>query len=190
MVQPEASSAHARKVALSIFLPFAAGYFVSYLYRAINAVIADELVADVDLSADQLGLLTSAYFLAFAAAQLPVGMLLDRFGPRRVESVLLLVAAFGAVVFSRADSLAALTMGRLLIGVGVACCLMASFKVFVLWFRPNQLPMLNGSLLAFGALGALTATVPVAWVLEFTSWRRLFMGLAAITLVISALIFL
>ncbi|GGE65501.1 MFS transporter [Streptosporangium jomthongense] len=173
---------------MSIFVPFAAGYFASYLYRAINAVIADELVADLGLSANQLGLLTSAYFLAFAVVQLPVGMLLDRFGPRRVEALLLLIAALGAVIFSLADNLAALTLGRLLIGVGVACCLMASFKAFALWFRPDQLPMLNGSLMAFGALGALAATAPVAWLLELTGWRQLFMGLAVMTLIMSGLI--
>lgn len=179
-----------RKVILSIFMPFAAGYFASYLYRAINAVIADELVADLGLTANQLGLLTSAYFLAFGLVQLPVGMLLDRFGPRRVESLLLLVAALGAVIFSVADSLVVLTLGRLLIGVGVACCLMAAFKAFAQWFRSDQLPMMNGCLMAFGALGALSATAPVAWLLEFTSWRHLFMGLAAMTLVMSVLILL
>lgn len=76
-----------RRILLSIFLPFAAGYFLSHVYRAVNAVISDELVADMHLSASQLGFLTSAYFLAFAFAQLPVGVLLDRFGPRRVESL-------------------------------------------------------------------------------------------------------
>ena len=78
-----------------VFVPFALGYFLSYLYRAINAVIAPNLVADVDLDAADLGLLTSAYFLTFAFFQLPLGVLLDRFGPRRTEAVLLLFAALG-----------------------------------------------------------------------------------------------
>ncbi|WP_417568467.1 MFS transporter [Marinobacter sp.] len=179
----------ARRLFLSIFLPFAAGYFLSYVYRTVNAVISGELVADMHLSASQLGLLTSTYFIAFAFSQLPVGVLLDRFGPRRVESLLLLVAALGAMVFSRADSLLALTLGRLLIGIGVACCLMASFKAFALWFRPDQLPLLNGSLMAFGALGALVATKPVEWFLIFSDWRQLFAMLAALTLALSAVIF-
>ncbi|OEY65572.1 MFS transporter [Marinobacter sp. X15-166B] len=190
MLQPEVVPAERlRTLTLSVFAPFAAGYFASYLYRAINAVIADRLVADVGLTANQLGLLTSAYFLAFALVQLPVGLLLDRFGPRRIEASLLLIAALGAVVFAQADSLMGLTLGRLLIGVGVACCLMASFKAFALWFRPDQLPMLNGSLMAFGALGALAATAPVAWLLELASWRQLFMGLAGMTLAMAAIIF-
>jgi sugar phosphate permease len=83
-----------------LFLPFAGAYFLSYLYRTANAVIGPVLSKDLALGAGSLGLLTSAYFLAFAAAQLPLGMLLDRFGARRVESGLLLIAAAGAVVFA------------------------------------------------------------------------------------------
>lgn len=178
-----------RRTGLIVFLPFAAGYFLSYLYRSINAVISDELVDDLGLSASQLGLLTSAYFLAFALVQLPVGLLLDRFGPRRVESLLLVIAALGALTFALADSLVVLTLGRLLIGVGVACCLMASFKAFALWFRADQLPLLNGSLMAVGAMGALAATRPVEWLLLLANWRQLFIALAVITLVVSVVIF-
>ena len=84
---------------LKLFLPFAGAYFLSYLYRTANAVIGPVLTEELALGAGSLGLLTSAYFLAFAAAQLPLGMLLDRFGARRVESGLLLIAAAGAVIF-------------------------------------------------------------------------------------------
>ena len=78
---------------LRVFLPFALGYFLSYLYRVVNAVMAPDLVTEIGLDAAQLGLLTSAYFLTFGIFQLPLGMLLDRFGPRRTEAVLLLFAA-------------------------------------------------------------------------------------------------
>ena len=70
---------------LRIYFPFAAGYLLSYVFRTVNAVISPELSRDLNLNPSSLGLLTSAYFLAFGAAQLPVGMLLDRYGPRRVE---------------------------------------------------------------------------------------------------------
>ncbi len=82
------------------YFAFAAGYLLSYLYRTVNAVISPELTRDLSLNPSSLGLLTSAYFLAFAAMQVPVGMLLDRYGPRRVEPVLLVVAATGAVLFA------------------------------------------------------------------------------------------
>lgn len=176
--------------ALSIFLPFAGGYFLSYIFRTVNAIIAPELVADARLSAASLGWLTSVYFLAFALFQLPIGLLLDRFGPRRVEAVLLLFAALGAILFALADNLAMLTVGRAFVGVGVACCMMASFKAFVMWFPPHRLPFLNGCLLTFGALGAITATLPVQWWLaNLSDWRGLFLALGGLSGTIALLIF-
>jgi sugar phosphate permease len=103
-----------------VLLPFAAGYFLSYFFRTINAVIAGQLTAELGLDASHLGLMTSVYFLTFAAIQLPLGVLLDRFGPRRVQSGLLLVAAVGAAMFARSNQFAALVVGRALIGFGVA----------------------------------------------------------------------
>ena len=85
-----------------VFLPFAAGYFCSFLFRNVNSVVFPELTQQFGLSPGKLGLLTSAYFITFAVAQLPLGMLMDRYGPRRVNATMLLVAAAGAVVFSMA----------------------------------------------------------------------------------------
>ncbi|MCG8509725.1 MAG: MFS transporter, partial [Rhodospirillales bacterium] len=106
-------------IVVRVLCPFALGYFLSYVYRAVNNVIAPDLAAELGLSAADLGLLTSTYFLTFAAFQIPLGMLLDRFGPRRVQAVLYSVAALGAVLFALGDSAATLTLGRALIGAGV-----------------------------------------------------------------------
>ncbi len=125
MIQPDT-----RSLWIRLFVPFAAGYFLSYLFRTVNAVIGPVLARELNLGDNALGLLTSTYFLAFGAAQLPLGMLLDRFGPRRVEAVLLLLAGSGAAVFAISDTLTGLAIGRALIGLGVAACLMASFKAF------------------------------------------------------------
>ncbi len=103
-----------------VFLPFALGYYLSYLLRTVNAVISPRLTDELGLSAASLGLLTSAYFLAFGAAQIPVGIALDRFGPRRVEAALMLLAALGSALFATADSLGALAGARAL--VGLAAC--------------------------------------------------------------------
>ncbi len=167
------------RLMLLVFLPFAAGYFLSFLFRSVNAVISGDLQADVGLSASQLGLMTSAYFLAFASFQLPLGVLLDRFGPRRVNAALLLVAASGSALFAVAQGMTGLTVGRALIGLGVSACLMAAFKAFVLWFSPQRLPLLNGWLLAFGGMGAMVATAPVERVVAWTGWRPVFLVLAA-----------
>ncbi|MBI4182739.1 MAG: MFS transporter [Proteobacteria bacterium] len=172
-----------------VFLPFAAGYFLSYLFRVVNAVIAPDLTLSLGLDAADLGLLTSVYFVTFAAFQLPLGILLDRFGPRRVEAALLLFAVAGAGFFAAAQSLGALMLARGLIGLGVSACLMASFKAFVIWFPRERLPLANGCVLAAGGLGALSATAPVEAALAFTDWRGLFLIIGLMTLAASLAIF-
>ena len=137
-----------------VLLPFAAGYYLSYLFRTINALIAGDLTAELNLSAADLGFLTSVYFLVFAAVQLPLGALLDRYGPRTIQSALLLLASAGALVFALADGLLGLVIGRALLGLGVALALMAGFKAIVLWFPPERLALANGWLVMLGALGA------------------------------------
>ena len=174
---------------LQIFIPFALGYFLSYLYRVINAVLAPNLAADLGVDPSGLGLLTAAYFIAFASFQLPLGVLLDRYGPRRIEAALLLVAALGAFVFARATSVAGLVLGRGLIGFGVSACLMAAFKAYVLWFPKQRLPRINGFQMAWGAMGALSATAPVEAALSVTDWRGIFSALALLTLVVAAAVF-
>jgi len=175
---------------LRVFIPFAAGYFLSYLYRAVNAVIAPNLIADVGVGPSALGMLTAIYFISFASFQLPLGVLLDRFGPRKVEGILLLFAALGAFLFARAESLASLVMGRAFIGFGVSACLMAAFKAYTIWIPREKWPLINGLQMAAGGLGALAATSPVETALRFTDWRGVFMGLALITLVIAGSVFL
>jgi len=178
-----------RTMLLRVFIPFAVGYFFSYLYRVVNAVIGPSLVADLDLSPGDLGLLTSTYFLTFAAFQLPLGVLLDRFGSRKTEACLLLFAATGAFIFARAESVPGLIVGRALIGFGVSSCLMAAFTAFVIWFPKERLPLINGIQVAVGGLGALAGTTPVEAALQITDWRSVFTLLAALTLVVSAAIF-
>lgn len=175
-------------LALRVFVPFALGYFLSYLYRVVNAVIAPDLSADVGLDAGSLGLLTSAYFLTFAAFQLPLGVLLDRIGPRRTEATLLVFAAAGALVFAVAEAPAGLIAGRALIGFGVSACLMAAFKAFVIWFPRDRLPFVNGCQLAAGGLGAITATAPVEALLRITDWRGVFLGLGGLTFLVALII--
>ncbi|MGD8430443.1 MAG: MFS transporter [Ectothiorhodospiraceae bacterium] len=172
--------------ALRVFIPFSMGYFLSYVFRTVNSVIAPNLVADTGINAADLGLLTSAFFFAFALAQLPLGLLLDRFGPRRVEAGLLLAAAAGCLVFAVGDGLASLMLGRALIGLGVSACMMGAFKAFVQWFSRPRIPLVNGLLLAVGGTGALAATAPVEWYLGFADWRSLFIGLAVGTAVVAA----
>lgn len=166
-----------------VFACFAAAYVLSYALRTINAVIAPELIADMRLSNADLGLLSSAYFLAFAAMQLPVGQWLDRRGVRRVETVLLLIAALGALVFALAGSAATLWLGRALIGAGVSACLMASYTAYRRWFPTARQSQLSVWMLVAGSGGALMTTLPVQAVLPWLGWRGVFLVMAGLLLV-------
>jgi predicted MFS family arabinose efflux permease len=177
-------------LAVRVALPFIAGYFLSYAYRMMNAVLGPTLAAEFALSAGGLGLLSSVYFLSFALFQLPLGVLLDRFGPRRVNASLLLVAALGALWFAFAHSAAEAIAARALIGLGVSACLMASFTAFVLWYPPDRLSTMNGITFAAGALGAMTATVPLELLLRVLHWREVFLLLVALTVLVSLVLWL
>jgi MFS family permease len=176
------------KLMLVVFCPFAAGYFLSYFFRNVNAVISRELATEFALAPSNLGLLTAAYFLAFAAFQLPLGVLLDRYGPRRVLAVLYAIAGLGALVFGLAEGFAMLTLGRALIGLGVAGGLMGAIKAYTLWFPPSRLATLTGLHIAVGGIGGLTATAPVEAMLGPFGWRALFYGLAALSAIAALLI--
>lgn len=173
-----------------VFLPFAAGYYLSYVFRTINPLISGHLISDTGLGTADLGLLTSVYFLVFAAAQLPIGILLDRFGPRRVQSALLLVAAAGAGLFAMSTGLPSLLISRAMIGLGVAAALTAGLKSIVLWFPRERVALLNGYMIMLGSLGAVTATTPAEHLLAWIGWRQLFEILAAATGVTAVLIYI
>lgn len=173
-----------------VFLPFALGHYLSCLLRTINAVLAPQLVAAAALSPAQLGLLTSAYFLAFAAAQLPVGLALDRFGPRRVQGVMLLVAAIGTLAFAGSSSFGQMVSARTVMGLGLAGCFMAAVKAVSTWISPARLPSVQGYMIAAGGLGAASSTLPVRLALHHMDWRWVFIWLAAACVLTAAAILL
>jgi MFS family permease len=179
-----------RSLILRVFLPFVFGYYIAFLFRTINAVMAAPLAKELGLGADDLGLLTSVYFLTFAAAQIPIGILLDQYGPRRVQSVLLVVAAVGSALFAVSDHFWMLLTGRALIGLGVASAMTAGLKALVLWFPGDRVPLLNGLMVMLGALGAVTATLPADLLLDWIGWRELFGLFAALTAASAAIIYL
>ncbi len=179
-----------RSLILRVFVPFVFGYYIAYLFRTINAVMAVPLATELGLGADDLGLLTSVYFVTFAAAQIPVGIFLDRYGPRRVQSVLLLVAAVGSTLFAISDHFLMLLLGRALIGLGVASAMTGGLKALVLWFPGDRVPLLNGLMVMLGALGAVTATLPADLLLDWIGWRELFGLLAGLTVASAVMIYL
>jgi len=177
------------RILAGVILPFALGYLISYLFRTVNSVIAPDLIAELHLDAAGLGLVTSAYLYAFTLFQLPLGLLLDRYGPRRVNAALLAIAALGSLLFALGGSATSLALARGIIGVGLSGGLMAAFKANALWLPPARVPLANSVVVAFGGLGVFAATAPSDWMATNFGWRSLFLVLAAVTLVAAALIF-
>jgi predicted MFS family arabinose efflux permease len=165
----------------TVLLPFTSAFFLQELYRVAGAVMAPRLVEDFALDARAIGLLTSVYFLTFAAMQLPAGLLLDRFGPRRVLATLLCFGILGTLIFSTAAGFGALLAGRAMLGLAGSACLMASFTAAALWFPRERLVLVNGAILGLGSLGGLLATVPMEWLLRVVDWRWAWAGMGLLT---------
>ncbi|MBX3623053.1 MAG: MFS transporter [Rhizobacter sp.] len=168
------------RTAVLVFLSFAFAYFPSALVRGVVATLAPAFSAELQLSAAELGLLAGAYFLGFAAMQLPLGSALDRHGPKRVLLVFLAVAVAGCCAFAMAHNFIALTVARMLIGVGVSACLMAPMTSFRRNFMPTAQMRANSWMLMTGSLGLIASTLPVQWLLPWLGWRGLFWALAAL----------
>jgi len=177
-------------IVFKVLLPFALAHLLSYLYRTVNAVVYPELASDLGLAPNSIGLLTSAYFLMFALAQLPVGVALDRYGPRKVQIPMLIVASLGALLFAYANSIISLVIARGLIGLGVAACLMSAIKGSSLWFSSDKLPLITATLLSVGGIGAMISTTPMHIAMEHIGWRDAFLVLGGVTLFVSLMIFL
>ncbi len=117
-------------------------------------------------------------------------MLLDRYGPRRVDATLLLLAAAGGLWFALASSGTELTLARALIGLGVSGCLMSAFSAFALWYPAERLASMNGVAFATGMLGAVMATVPLEMALRVLGWREIFYGIVGLTVAVSLVLWL
>jgi MFS family permease len=172
-----------------VFLPFAFAYFLSYIFRGVNAVIFPYLEHDIGITAADLGLLTSAFFLFFALIQPVQGVALDRYGPRKVQTMLLIVAALGSALFGFCTSFPELIVARILIGIGFAGGLMAAIKVFTLWYPPRQWGLVTGFHMMAGGVGSMAATWPVQWSLSLMTWQGLFFWLAGTCLATAAILF-
>ncbi len=165
-----------------VLLLFAFPYALSMLYRTIMGTLEPSLSAELGLDSLAVGYLASAYFLSFGLCQLPLGILLDRYGAKPVQVVLVSIAAFGAFLFAKAESLNTLFLARLLVGVGVSACFMSALKAFKLCIPSHNLPLATGIFLSIGAFGVVCAGTPADFVLNMTGWRNLNFGLAALTL--------
>ena len=177
------------KRAHQIFSLFAAAYLISFFYRSANGIIAPDLIRDFGLDAAALGLMTGLFYAAFAAVQLPLGMALDRFGPRKVTPTLMLVAVGGSLLFATAVDFGQLAVGRALIGAGMAGVLMGGLKVFSRWFDAGRYGAVSGMMTGIGSVGAILATSPMAWVAGEIGWRGIFWIMAGLTTLMVLLLY-
>ena len=165
-------------------------FTLSNFWRVSNAVIAADLSRDLGLSPDTLGLLGGAFFYSFGVVQLPMGPMLDRFGGRKVISLLACVGALSAMVFARSDTAGMAILARAGMGIGMAAALMGSYKLFTTWFSPLQFATLSGILISIGNTGAMGATTPLVWLSETFGWRGACMIMAVVTLVFAVVMYL
>lgn len=181
---PGASPGAARVVAA-----LCVAFVVSQFYRSSNAVIAPDLMRDVGLTPAALGILTGAFFVTFGLLQLPIGVLLDRLGPRLTIASTLVLAVAGALVFATAETMAGLAVGRVLMGAGCASVFIGALVVCARWYPPARLAAAAGILLGVGGLGNILSTTPLALVAGSVGWRGAFLGMAAVTALAVVVVF-
>jgi MFS family permease len=170
-----------------LFATLCAVYLFSQFLRNSVGVIAPDIAADLALSPEALGVLSSVFFLSFAAVQVPLGVAIDRFGPRRCMLASIGLAVAGCVLFALSDSLLGLTAARVLMGLGCSSFFMAPLTIYTRWFRPEQFSTLTGVQLGIGTLGTLLATAPLAYSTALIGWRETFLVVAGATTVIGIL---
>ena len=172
-----------KKQAIIVFFVFAYGYFLSCLLRAITATLSPVLTSEFNLLSADLGLLAGGYFLGFACMQIPLGYLLDKYGPKKIVSSFLLIALVGTGSFALAESFSGLLISRILIGIGVSACLMAPLTGYRIWYAENKQQRANSWMLMIASLGFLSSTLPVQLLLPSFGWRWIFGGITILILI-------
>lgn len=179
-----------QSLAWRLLVPFASGFLLTNYYRSVNAVLSPHLIADLGLTAGDLGLMTAVYFFANAATQIPLGLAMDRYGPRRVQAALLMLAAIGLLIFALGDSRAVLIFGRVLLGIGAAGGLMTAFQAIQLFYPAERWAVLNGWILTAGGFGMLAASLPTELLLHVTDWRHILAAVAIVSALLASVMLL
>jgi sugar phosphate permease len=175
---PDARFVRARRIVFGIVL---ASFVLSFFHRTAPAAIAGELTRAFAINSAVLGTLAATYFYVYTVLQIPVGVLADTLGPRRILSAGSIVAGIGSLAFAVAPTWEIAAAGRTLVGIGVSVAFIAILKISAVWFPANRFATLNGVTLFAGNLGAVIAGAPLAWIVTQASWRAVFVGLAVLS---------
>lgn len=162
---------------------------LSQFYRSSNGVIAPDLMHELHVDVGDIGWSSGAFFVIFALLQIPIGVLFDRYGVRRVVSTMLIFAIIGSCLFSVAESVGLLVAGRFLIGLGFAGGMAGSLVVLSRWHASSGFTRSMTLLFAFANIGSLLATLPLAIATEWVGWRTTFLALGGITGVVAVMFF-
>ena len=161
-----------------------ASFVLSFFHRIAPAAIASELARDLAINATLLGTLAATYFYVYTLLQVPVGVLADTLGPRKIISCGSVVAGIGSLVFALAPTFEIAAAGRTLVGIGVSVAFIAVLKISADWFPANRFATLSGATMFAGNLGAVVAGAPLAWVVTQTSWRTVFVALSFVSILL------
>ena len=172
----------------AVFLVASLGYILSQFYRSFLTVIVDDLARDLGVGPKELGEMGSAWFFVFALAQFPVGVLLDRFGPRRTIAGMMSFAVIGALMFAQASSVMLAIIAMALIGLGCAPILMGALYFFARTETPVRFAALGSLFLGVGLSGGLIAATPLALFVTAFGWRASLLWIAGVTVLAAILI--
>ena len=173
-----------------IFAVIALAYFFVYFHRVSTSVMAPELTGAFNIGASGVGLFGSMYFWAYAAGQLPAGILADRMGARFTLTVFMVVAAAGSLLFAHAHSFKIALLGRFLVGFGVGFVYVPAMRFLADWFRSDEFATFSGVLVAIGNIGALAAATPLVALMAFIGWRGSMNLVGGVSLLIAVLCYL
>lgn len=160
-----------RARALAAFLVGSTFFVYAFVHRVAPSVMTEDLMRDFAVGGSALGVLSAMYFYAYVALQIPVGMLIDRFGPRRLMSGALLVCACASLGMANSETLVTASISRFLIGGSVAFAFVGTLTLLTFWFDSHRFATYAGILQSAGMLGAMLGQAPLRIAVEALSWR-------------------
>ncbi|MTI66307.1 MAG: MFS transporter [Firmicutes bacterium] len=161
-----------------------------FFHRLSIGAVADDISRDLSLSGKALGNLTSMNFYAYALMQIPVGLMVDTIGVRKICTIGTLISAIGSILFGLSDTLILAYISRFMVGIGTSVIIVSILKIQTRWFNPKKYSTLSGLTSFFGNMGAFMATVPLTYLAVSIGWRNTFFSLGFISLIIALGIFL